>query len=189
MLLRVWSDQPYRATRDLDLLRRGESSFEAICSDIETICTTPVEPDAVVFASDALQIEAIRARDEYAGTRTILPARCGTARLNLQIDIGLGDSVWPPPSQCNYPALLEFPAPGVLAYPREAVVSEKLEALVVLGDSNSRIRDFFDLHHLAGHFAFDLRRCGPLPGGPGSPSPTIRARTSSISSARSYSRF
>lgn len=63
--------------------------------------------------------------------------------------------MWPPPSQCNYPALLEFPAPGVLAYPREAVVSEKLEALVVLGDSNSRIRDFFDLHHLAGHFAFD----------------------------------
>jgi hypothetical protein len=26
MLLRLWSDQPYRATRDLDLLRRGEGA-------------------------------------------------------------------------------------------------------------------------------------------------------------------
>ncbi len=155
MLLRLWSDQPYRATRDLDLLRRGDGSFEAIRSDIKTICTTPVEPDAVVFDASALRIEAIRAEDEYAGTRTILPTRCGTARLNLQIDIGLGDSVWPPPQPCIYPSLLEFPAPGVLAYPREAVVAEKLEALVVLGDRNSRIKDFFDLHHLASRFAFN----------------------------------
>ncbi len=155
MLLRLWSDQPYRATRDLDLLRRGDGSFEAIRSDVKTICTTPVEADAVAFDADAIRIEAIRAEDEYAGTRTILPTRCGTARLNLQIDIGLGDSVWPPPQPCSYPSLLEFPAPGVLAYPREAVVAEKLEALVVLGDRNSRIKDFFDLHHLAGHFAFD----------------------------------
>jgi hypothetical protein len=27
--------------------------------------------------------------------------------------------------------------------------------MVVLGDRNSRIKDFFDLHHLAGQFAFD----------------------------------
>jgi len=30
MLLRLWSDQPYRATRDLDLLRKGDGSFDAI---------------------------------------------------------------------------------------------------------------------------------------------------------------
>ena len=34
MLLRAWSDQPYRATRDLDLLRRGDGSHEAIRVDI-----------------------------------------------------------------------------------------------------------------------------------------------------------
>jgi len=117
MLLRAWSDRPYRATRDLDLLRRGDSSFEAIRSDIRTICTTPVEPDAVTFDAHASRTHAIRADDERAGTRTILPARSGTARLNLQIDIGLGDSVWPEPQPCTYPPLLEFPAPNVLAYP------------------------------------------------------------------------
>jgi hypothetical protein len=155
MLLRVWSEQPYRATRDLDLLRKGDGSFEAIRADIRTICMVPVAPDAVSFDADAIEIEAIRAEDEYAGTRATLPARCGKARLSLQIDLGLGDSVWPAPRSCVYPALLDFPAPEVLVYPREAVVAEKLEALVVLGDRNSRIKDFFDLHHLASRFEFD----------------------------------
>ena len=155
MLLRLWSDQPYRATRDLDLLRQGEGTFEAIRSDIRAICAIQVEPDAVSFDADAILIEAIRAEDEYAGTRATLPARCGKARLSLQIDIGLGDSVWPAPRSCEYPALLDFPRPQVLAYPREAVVAEKLEAMVVLGDRNSRIKDFFDLHHLASRFEFD----------------------------------
>ena len=30
MLLRLWADHPYRVTRDLDLLRRGDGSFDAI---------------------------------------------------------------------------------------------------------------------------------------------------------------
>lgn len=155
MLFRLWSDQPYRATRDLDLLRAGGGSFTAIRTDIEMICSTEVEPDAVQFHPAALRIEAIRAEDEYAGTRVALSARCGTARLTLQIDMGLGDAVWPPPRPCTYPALLEFPPPTILAYPPEAVIAEKLEAIVVLGDRNSRIKDFFDLHHLGSRFEFD----------------------------------
>ena len=155
MLLRVWSDQPYRATRDLDLLHLGDGSFDAIRDDIRTICLTPVEPDAVVFDTDAVRIEAIRAEDEYAGIRATLPTRCGTARLTLQIDMGLGDSVWPTPRLSAYPVLLDLPAPEVFIYPREAVVAEKLEAVVVLGDRNSRIKDFFDLHYLASRFEFD----------------------------------
>jgi hypothetical protein len=155
MLLRVWSDRPYRATRDLDLLRKGDGSFEAIRDDLRAICAVPVEPDAVEFDDGAIRIEAIRAEDEYAGTRATLPAHSGTAKLKLQIDMGLGDSVWPAPQRCVYPALLGFPSPDVLAYPPEAVVAEKLEAMVVLGDRNSRIKDFFDLHHLASRFEFD----------------------------------
>ena len=155
MLLRVWSDRPYRATRDLDLLRTGDASFDAIRDDIRAIVATPVEADAVVFEPDGIRVEAIRAEDEYAGVRVKLPARSGTARLTLQIDMGVGDSVWPEPGRCAYPVLLDFPAPEILAYPREAVVAEKLEAMIVLGDRNSRIKDFFDLHHLASRFEFD----------------------------------
>ncbi len=155
MLLRLWSDRPYRATLDLDLLRRGDGAFEAIREDLRAILATQVPPDAVEFDGEALRLESIRAEDEYAGCRAALPARSGKARLTLQIDMGLADAVWPEPQACLYPTLLEFPAPRILAYPREAVVAEKFEAMVVLGDRNSRIKDFFDLHHLGAQFRFD----------------------------------
>ena len=155
MLLRLWSERPYRATRDLDLLRRGDGALEAIREDLRAILATPAPPDAVDFDGEHIHVEAIRAEAEYAGTRATVPAQCGSACLSIQIDMGLGDSVWPAPSACIYPTLLDSPAPELLAYPREAVVAEKLEAMVVLGDRNSRIKDFFDLHHLAGRFRFD----------------------------------
>ena len=109
MLLRLWSSQPYRTTRDLDLLRKGDGSFEAIRNDIRAICAVPVEPDAVVFDADAVRLEAIRAEDEYGGTRVTLLARCGTARLSLQIDMGLGDTVWPAPHVRRIPDAARVP--------------------------------------------------------------------------------
>ena len=175
MLLRLWMDTPYRATRDLDLLRKGVGTSEAILSDIQGVCEMKVEPDGVSFDPGSIRLEAIRGEDEYGGTRVLLTARCGTARLPLQVDLGLGDAVWPAPKTCTYPSLLDFPAPRILAYPREAAIAEKMEAIIVLGDRNSRIKDFFDLYHLAKLFEFDrvtlgeamrktfVRRRTPLP--------------------------
>jgi hypothetical protein len=155
MLLRMWADRPYRATRDLDLLRRGERAAESIRSDLETICRTEVAPDGIAFDPRSIRLEAIRREDEYAGTRARLLATCGSIRMTLQVDVGVGDAVWPPPESRVYPALLDLPTAPVLAYGPEAVVAEKLEAMVVLGQRNSRIRDFFDVHHLAEHREFE----------------------------------
>jgi predicted nucleotidyltransferase component of viral defense system len=155
MLLRVWSDHPYRATRDLDLLRRGDASFDAIQGDIRTVCETTVSPDGVEYEVGSVAVEAIRADDEYVGARAVLPARRGSARLLLQIDMGSGDAVWPAATRCIYPTLLEFAAPEILVYPREAVVAEKFEAMVAFGDRNSRIKDFFDLYFLAEESEFE----------------------------------
>ncbi len=50
----------------------------------------------------------------------------------------------------TYPILLDgLPAPELNVYPRESVFSEKLEALVVLGMANTRMKDYFDLLALA----------------------------------------
>ncbi len=160
MLLRLWSEQPYRTTRDLDLLRRGDATFDAIRSDLQVILATRVPDDGITFDTASLVLEHIRADEEYAGTRVILSARCGKARLSLQVDLGVGDATWPEPLVRRYRALLDAPAPEVFAYERETVVAEKLEALVVHGDRNSRIKDFFDLHMLATTFAFDRRELG-----------------------------
>jgi len=83
MLLRLWSERPYRATLDLDLLRRGDGAVDAIRDDLHAIVATSAPPDAVAFDGERIGIESIRAEDEYAGTRATLPARCGKARLML----------------------------------------------------------------------------------------------------------
>jgi len=176
MLLRLWSDQPYRATRDLDLLRQGSGTLETTAEEIQIVAGLQVPPDGISFDADRVTVEVIRATEDFNGARATLAARCGNARLTAQIDVGLGDAVWPAPERCVYPSLLDLPAPTVLVYPREAVVAEKLEAIVVLGDRNSRIKDFFDLHYLASRFGFDretltetirrtfARRRTPFPG-------------------------
>ena len=159
MLLRLWSENPYRATRDLDLLRRGDGAQQALRADLETICSVPVEPDGIEFDATTIKLEAMTAAEEYVGTRATLLAHSGRARQHLQVDMGLGDAVFPPPEPRGYPALLkEFPAPIVLAYAPDTVVAEKLEAILVLGDRNSRIKDFFDLRYIAENFEFERSR-------------------------------
>jgi len=51
--------------------------------------------------------------------------------------------------------LLDFPSPRVRAYPIETVVAEKFQAMVALGERNSRMKDFFDLLYLSNTFEFD----------------------------------
>jgi len=49
-----------------------------------------------------------------------------------------------------YPTILnDLAAPRLRVYPRATVVSEKLEAIVTFGMTNSRMKDYFDLRALA----------------------------------------
>ena len=55
--------------------------------------------------------------------------------------------------------------PEVRVYPREAVVAEKLHAMVsATASETARFKDFYDLHALAQHFEFDgeCLACTPL---------------------------
>ena len=56
--------------------------------------------------------------------------------------------------------MLDVPAPVLRAYPREAVVAEKLHAMVDLGLANSRMKDFFDIRFLATNFSFEGEALG-----------------------------
>ena len=73
----------------------------------------------------------------------------------MQIDIGFGDTITPPPVETSFPTILNGPAPLLLAYPKETVVAEKFEAMVKLGMANSRMKDFHDLRALSLLFSFD----------------------------------
>jgi hypothetical protein len=78
------------------------------------------------------------------------------AQCPVQADIGFGDAVTPRPDDTNYPVLLEgLPAPTLRVYPRYTVIAEKFEAIVSLGMTNSRMKDFFDLWVLSLHSTLD----------------------------------
>ncbi len=116
-----------------------------------------MEEDGLHFDADSVRGEEIREDQEHQGVRTRFLARIGKAKIPVQVDVGFGDVVTPPPRLVVYPTVLQHPQPRVLAYSREAVVAEKLEAMVALGARNSRMKDFYDLHYLASHFEFSGR--------------------------------
>lgn len=154
MLFRVWTDQIHRPTRDLDLLSKGEPSMEALTRVFSDICDLEVEDDGLAFDPTTVTAEQIKEDQEYEGVRVGCRAQLGQARIDLQIDVAFGDAVVPRPASVTYPAMLEFASPVLRAYPRETVVAEKYQAMVMLGIANSRMKDFFDLWMLANAFAF-----------------------------------
>jgi hypothetical protein len=113
-----------------------------------------VEPDGIVFDPATVRGEAIREEQRYHGVRIHLTAMLGTARVPVQIDIGFGDAITPGADRVVYPSLIGLPTATLSAYPRETVVAEKYEAMVSLGITNSRMKDFYDLWVLAGNFEF-----------------------------------
>jgi hypothetical protein len=160
MLLTVTlHDLRYRPTRDVDMLRWGAGDLESIQADVAAICSLTGGPDGLQFESSQLILEEIRERNFYHGMRIKVPVTLGSARVVLQIDMGFGDAVHPPPATVTIESLLDLEAPEVLAYPLEAVVAEKFEAMVSIGMPTSRMKDYFDIHAIASARAFDR---GPL---------------------------
>jgi len=149
LLMLVWLGESIRPTRDADLLGFGDFSDEALVATFRDICTTRVEPDAMTYLEDSIRIAAIRPEDVYGGKRVTLYAQLGSARVRLQVDVGIGDAVSPLPEWLDYPSLLDLPRPRLRAYRRETVIAEKFQTMVMLGTKNSRMRDFFDVYMLS----------------------------------------
>jgi len=155
MLLKLWTGEQYRPTKDLDLLATPEKSLEELSQVFHDVSRLTVEDDGLVFLSETIQAQQIREDNVYGGMRVTLQARLGKVRIPLQIDIGFGDAVTPAARSEEFPTLLDFPAPVLLTYPRETSIAEKFEAIVNLGLSNSRMKDYCDIWLLSQQFDFD----------------------------------
>ncbi len=176
-LFTLWTGEPHRATRDVDLLGLGDPSEEYIRSAFAEIVAMEVDDDGVRFDATTIEVGPIREEQDYGGVRVLLIAQVTSAKVRLQVDVGFGDAITPDAVKVDFPPLLDFPAPRLRAYPRETVVAEKLEAMVKLDQANSRMKDFYDLIVLSQMFAFDgellvraiaatfARRGTPLPTG------------------------
>lgn len=133
----------------------GPDDIDTAVTTFRKICQVPAE-DGVVFDPDTVKGSIIRKEAGYGGVRVDLQATLNGARITLQVDVGFGDAVTPAPQAISYPVLLEdFPAPQLRAYPKYTVVAEKFHAVCLLGMTNTRMKDYFDLWVLLDDNALD----------------------------------
>ena len=144
MLLMTWFDEPFRGTRDLDLLGHGDPAPEAVLGVLKEVLGQE-QPDGVLFDTNAARVSRIRQENEYGGLRVRTTADIGGARIAVNVDVGFGDATEPPAEWLEYPVLLDMPAPRLRGYARETVVAENFQAMVALGLANSRMKDYYDL--------------------------------------------
>jgi hypothetical protein len=155
MLLPLWGGDLYRPTKDVDLTGYASNDPTALIGIIKNICAIPCEQDGLSFEAATVRAEPIRDSSEYRGFRLRFQVRLGNAKLSFQVDVGFGDAVEPAAVERDYPTLLDGQAPRVRVYSREAVIAEKLHAMVVHGQANSRLKDFYDVYTLARRFEQD----------------------------------
>jgi predicted nucleotidyltransferase component of viral defense system len=158
LLFHAWTQAPHRPTRDLDLLGRGDPSLEHCRAVFCELCRIPVEDDGLMFSAETVKTERIKEEQDYEGVRVRFHAHLEKARIPIQVDVGFGDAVTP--GLLDYPTLLPMPTPRIHAYPMDAVVAEKLEAIISLGMLNSRMKDFYDIWFLARTFPFEAKSLG-----------------------------
>jgi hypothetical protein len=157
MLFRSWSPTLHRPTKDLDLLGSGAPDLDRLAGIFRDLCAVAVEDDGLMLDPKSVAARRIKEDAEYEGVRITMRASIGTAKLELQIDVGFGDAVTPAASEIDFPTLLGAEPVRILAYPRETVVAEKVEAMVHLGIANSRMKDFSDVWFLAQNFCLYQR--------------------------------
>jgi hypothetical protein len=155
LLLKIWQTPEIRPTMDIDLLGKTNNDVSLIVSNIAEILSVDIDPDGLSFFPENITAEHITEDAEYKGIRIWFPAKIDTMKLNMQIDIGFGDIIYPGPEKSEIPAMLEFPAPLLVCYSRESLISEKFEAMLRLRELNSRMKDFYDIWLLSRYFGFE----------------------------------
>ncbi len=154
LMFLVWEENPYRPTRDMDLLGYGESSSSRMIEAFKSICSMEF-PDALLFDIDSVEAKDIRGQQEYNGIRIKLKVFLQKALIPLQIDIGFGDTIFPKSEFNEFPTILNMPSPFLYTYSRYSFVAEKYEAMVKLGIANSRMKDFSDIWMMSKIYSFD----------------------------------
>ncbi|MFC1494569.1 nucleotidyl transferase AbiEii/AbiGii toxin family protein [Thermodesulfobacteriota bacterium] len=155
LLLKVWQIPGNRSTMDIDLLGKTHNDVSLLISNMADILSVNIEPDGLSFFPENITAERITEDSEYKGIRISFPANLDKMSLNMQIDIGFGDIIYPGSEKSEMPVMLEFPVPLLVCYSRESVISEKFEAMLKLREMNSRMKDFYDIWLLSRHFEFE----------------------------------
>ncbi|MFA5205469.1 MAG: nucleotidyl transferase AbiEii/AbiGii toxin family protein [Lentisphaeria bacterium] len=155
LLLHALKITDARSTLDIDLLGKMSNTPEAIRSVMVAAIEQPVEPDGLEFQQDSIHISDITSDADYEGRRVRFAGTLGVIKIPMQIDIGFGDALVPPPTRINIPVLLGYEPGKLLGYAPETSIAEKTHTLLRLGMLNSRMKDLFDIHLMSRSIQLD----------------------------------
>ena len=135
-----------RSTMDLDATVKGTNvNVKDVGNMISSILSVPVE-DGVTFR--VKKISEIMEEAEYPGVRVSMETTFDGVRTPLKVDIPPGDVTPPREVRYSFKLMLEERAIEVWAYNLETVLAEKLETVISRNITNTRMRDFYDIHIL-----------------------------------------
>lgn len=156
-LLYAYDEFLPRPTLDIDFMGTGISNNKlSIIAAFKEISNIDAEEDGVVFISDSVEASDIAVEKKYPGVRITIEAHLDTVVKELTFDIGFGDVIKPRPVSMKYPVIIsEMNAPKLIAYSLETVVAEKFQTMIDRGETNSRMKDYYDLYRIILKHKFD----------------------------------
>ena len=145
-LLLYCEGKTYRQTRDIDLLCQNIPNEEAtIRKMIEEICTISIS-DHIQFKTKQIEIAEQMILTQNPGFKIMIPFEFNTIQDQMQIDLSFGEIIIPNARKIIFPLLLKDHVPfSIFGYSIESLVAEKLNAIYVIGDRNTRMKDYYDL--------------------------------------------
>lgn len=137
-----------RPTRDIDLHAAAPAhELDEVLEVVRSIAALERE-DGLMYDTDAATARPIRDDQAHPGVRVQMTASLSRARIVLHVDVNVGDPVQPPPVPVTVPRLLGGEL-VILGYPLTMVLAEKLVTAVQRGSTNTRWRDYADVHILS----------------------------------------
>jgi hypothetical protein len=136
-----------RATRDIDLLAQQMTNDLSTVVELVRDAASFTVDDGVRFKAADAEARPIRDGDAYQGVRVELQGELATARVDLHVDINVGDPVWPMPQLTTLPGLLGRDV-TLLGYPLAMIYAEKILTALdrgspTLGGETSQISTFY----------------------------------------------
>ena len=146
MLVAAFVGVEARATMDIDTTIKGiPVKMVDMDRTITEISSIDLE-DNVKFRIK--KVSEIMDEAEYSGIRFSMDAVLDGAVIPLKIDISTGDVITPREIAYSYKLMFEDRTISIMTYPIETVLAEKLETVISRSITNTRMRDFYDIHIL-----------------------------------------
>jgi predicted nucleotidyltransferase component of viral defense system len=135
-----------RSTMDLDATMKGQSiSKEKLEKIVNEILCIEVEDNVEM---SLLDISNIHDESDYPGFRVSIATKFDKTKQTIKIDVTSGDVITPKEITYTFPLMFEEREIQIQAYNLETVLAEKLESVMDRNTTNTRMRDFYDIHIL-----------------------------------------